>query len=469
MLRAKQRKVGHRSVNTISSKRHTKPVNDDDTDDSKKSRLINHEIIIVCIICVVVIAVVWFWSTILPLYLSYRDTVNTPADLPPNLSNANKALGLQSNQRDTLEAYQPGVHTIYVSIATLGDHACPLTINNVFTKAKYPHNIYVGIYQQNEGDDPDCLAMLSECGKTETHATLGDISTLCAMRDHIAINRTTIHDGAKGPVYGRYMSMKLLGDKKTDFICMIDSHTLFRQDWDEFTMQTWFGVEPNHEKAVLTHYPWGAHELEKRIKEKNPHSYHICGSVYEGAPNYMVRNANGCFAKNAVKPVRVPFFAGGFSFASTQFWSDVPLDPYLLYIFNGEEFDIATRGFTHGYDFYSPPVDIVGHYYDKGPKRRSPHVGSNAESHSLRDKSEKRLNYLWGLWETRYPAMKSLSKAEIAKVAELRDLDKYGLGKKRTLEQFWKFAGIDPYNKNITVFKEDFYAKGGLEYVPYNN
>ena len=109
-----------------------------------------------------------------------------------------------------------------------------------------------------------------------------DITLLCKMRDHIVINRTTVKDGAKGPVYGRYMSMKLVPSQvRFDFICMIDSHTLFRQNWDEFTMEMWFGIEPNHDRAVLTHYPWGAEHLEKRINEKNPHSYHICGSIYE--------------------------------------------------------------------------------------------------------------------------------------------------------------------------------------------
>lgn len=197
-------------------------------------------------------------------------------------------------------------------------------------------------------------------------------------------------------------------------------------------------------------------------------NYHLSTiNQIQGAPNFMVRNANGCFAKNAQKPVRVAFFAGGFSFAPSYFWDQVPLDPYLLYIFNGEEFDIATRGWTYGYDFYSPYVDIVGHYYDKGPRRRSPHVGGNKESHYLRDKSEKRLNYMWGLWNIRYPNDKDLSLIEIAKKAEIRELNKYGLGDKRPLDAFWKFAGINPINKSITVWKEDLYSKGGLQYVPY--
>ena len=110
---------------------------------------------------------------------------------------------------------------------------------------------------------------------------IGDISILCKYRDHIVINRTNIKDGAKGPVYGRYMSMKLK-QYHTDFICMIDSHTLFRKDWDEFTLKMWYGIQPDHYHAVLTHYPWGAEHLQKRIDEKNEYSYHICGSIYEG-------------------------------------------------------------------------------------------------------------------------------------------------------------------------------------------
>mmetsp|Transcript_42705 Transcript_42705/g.68548 ORF Transcript_42705/g.68548 Transcript_42705/m.68548 type:complete len:475 (+) Transcript_42705:29-1453(+) len=472
MLRATQRKMGQKTLSTRLKK--TSSSNSRDSDNGKASKGVQcRQVMILGLIATFVFAV---WIVVFETNVfGTRDGISST--IKP--SNANANIHVNSNSdTDPLSHYQAGRNTIYVSIATLGDHACPITVNDLFKKARYPQNIYVGIYQQNEPTDPDCLSMLDQCGAVSensqhrqiidgTASNLGDITTLCMMREHIAINRTNIALGAKGPVYGRYMSMKLLGTKQTDFICMIDSHTLFRDNWDDYTIQMWFGIEPDYRHAVLTHYPWGAEHLEKRTKEGNEYSYHICGSVYEGAPNFMVRNANGCFAKNAAKPVRVPFFAGGFSFAATEFWNLVPLDPYLLYIFNGEEFDVATRGWTHGYDFYSPNTDIVGHYYDKGPRRRSPHVGSNQESHALRDKSEKRLNYMWGLWNIRYPEWKDLSLQEIGQKAELRELDKYGLGDKRTLQAFWKFAGINPISKNITIWKEELWANGGLEYVPY--
>eukprot|EP01084_Bolivina_argentea_P139362 245180_1 len=333
MLRAKQRKVTNKTLQrpkrtiSYSPTRSLKNISDTKW----------------MIICAIIIFILTIWM------IANIGFTNKQSNTPMN--NRKDAINnLNNNPTDT---YIPGIKTIYVSVATLGDHACPMTINNMFKHAKYPENIYVGIYQQNEGNDPDCLSMLEYCNNDNKHPELGDISILCTMKNNIIINRTNIIDGAKGPVYGRYMSMKLVSSHNInfDFICMIDSHTLFRFEWDDFTMSMWYSIEPDHIHAVITHYPWGAEHLNKRIDEENEYSYHICGSVYEGGPNYMIRNANGCFAKNAKIPIRVPFFAGGFSFATYIFWQQVPLDPYLLYIFNGEEFDISTRGWTHGYDF----------------------------------------------------------------------------------------------------------------------
>eukprot|EP01084_Bolivina_argentea_P139361 245178_1 len=367
--------------------------------------------------------------------------------------------------------YVPGLRTIYIVLATLGDHACPTTLNDLYKNAKYPHNIHIGIYQQNTPEDPDCLGMLTYCTDEPEiiHPELGDITTLCAMKDNILINRTTVAEGAKGCHYGRHMTMKLQ-EQETDFVVFVDSHSVFRKHWDAYVMKMWYTIEPNREYAVITHYPCGAENMHRRIKEKDAYSYHICGSQFGPPPNNMLKNSNGCFVgPDVTKPIRVPYWAGGFNFARSHFWKNVPLDPYVQYVFDGDEMNVATRGWTHGYDFYSPPNDIVGHYYDKGPKRRSPHVGRNQESHILRDKSEKRLNYIWGLWNIRYPQDKGLTIDEISKKCELRELSKYGLGTKRTLKQYWKFAGINPYNKTITVFKESLYAQGGLDYVPYSN
>eukprot|EP01084_Bolivina_argentea_P139359 245172_1 len=259
--------------------------------------------------------------------------------------------------------YVAGVGSIYIVIATLGDHACSCTLNELIKNAKYPENIKIGIYQQNEAEDPDCLAMLQYCTYDAEiiHPDLGNITTLCKMKDNIVINRTTVHEGAKGCHYGRHMCMKLQ-QEESDFIVLVDSHSIFRKHWDEFVMKMWYTIELNREYAVITHYPLGAKLFKYRMKKQLQHpllySYHICGSRFSLPPNYMLKNSNGCWVEsdvNILKPIRVPYWAGGFNFARSHFWSHVPLDPYIQYVFDGDEMNIATRGWTHGYDFYSPP------------------------------------------------------------------------------------------------------------------
>ena len=88
----------------------------------------------------------------------------------------------------------------------------------------------------------------------------------------------------------------------------------------------------------------------------------------------------------------------------------------------------------------------------------------SSEVARLRDESEKRVNYLWGLLELRTPGILKQDKSN----EFLKDIELYGLGDKRTMEQFWQFVACDPYKQNITVFDTAIYSGGGLKRVPWN-
>ncbi|ETO22928.1 hypothetical protein RFI_14263 [Reticulomyxa filosa] len=178
--------------------------------------------------------------------------------------------------------------------------------------------------------------------------------------------------------------------------------------------------------------------------------------------NHMPRNANGCYAqvKDLSKPILVPYWAGGFAFSKAKLLKEVPLDPHTPWLFHGEEFHFASRAWTHGYDFYSPPYDIMFHRYADRAKRG--HMSYNDDIASKRDSSEKRINALWGLLQVRTPDPEEYEKANLV------DLDKYPLGNKRTIDQFWKFVGINPITQNFTVWPETLWASGGLIRVPWN-
>ena len=63
------------------------------------------------------------------------------------------------------------------------------------------------------------------------------------------------------------------------------------------------------------------------------------------------------------EPKYSPFVAGGFFFAQAQLLSEVPFDPLLPWIFMGEEISLSARLWTSGYDFFSPTVNVLNHYY----------------------------------------------------------------------------------------------------------
>ena len=62
-------------------------------------------------------------------------------------------------------------------------------------------------------------------------------------------------------------------------------------------------------------------------------------------------------------PRYAPFVAAGFFFAEGSFLKDVPFDPFLPWIFMGEEISMSARLWTAGYDIFSPTTNVLNHYY----------------------------------------------------------------------------------------------------------
>jgi hypothetical protein len=64
----------------------------------------------------------------------------------------------------------------------------------------------------------------------------------------------------------------------------------------------------------------------------------------------------------------IPFFGAGTAFNKCHANLNVPYDPYMSYLFGGEEFNRAARLWTWGYDMYAPKHNFVFHYYDSEEK-----------------------------------------------------------------------------------------------------
>ena len=169
--------------------------------------------------------------------------------------------------------------------------------------------------------------------------------------------------------------------------------------------------------------------------------------------------------KNVGRPILSAFFAAGFSFQRGHRLLNVPYDPYAAYLFDGEEMSMAIRMWTNGYDFYTPNYDVAYHLYSPNDNKIRPVFWDTQWNikWKIARESEYRINYILGLHTKFHPYVK-WSKYD------LREIDKYGMGNKRDINQFWNFTRI-----NLDTFESEnlckIYQKGGMDQfrVSWNN
>ena len=172
-------------------------------------------------------------------------------------------------------------------------------------------------------------------------------------------------------------------------------------------------------------------------------------------------------------------WGAGLSFHRCHAEINVPVDPYLDNVFDGEEGSRGIRFFTHGYDVYTPDRVLVTHDYhghqsnpvvhtwggkrNKG-KKQVPETewdwwqDIKANRGSLTIFGSRRVNMILGFGKKEKLFTDPSHTIEIDRVKASR----YGIGNKRTLEQAEKFTGI-----NFTARKMDVNKCGNLLWVPY--
>ncbi|ETO04471.1 hypothetical protein RFI_32926 [Reticulomyxa filosa] len=138
---------------------------------------------------------------------------------------------------------------------------------------------------------------------------------------------------------------------------------------------------------------------------------------------------------------------------------NVPTNPYLPYLFDGEEILMSTRLWTHGYDLYLPDRDIIYHIYEQYYKRPLFWNDNwNEEKRGAVKAAQNRINYILQLYD-QYPKRGHL---------DLRDIDKYSLGKQRDPKLFWRWFKYNFQTKE----SPDFCSKlrnGGFVRIPTNS
>lgn len=324
--------------------------------------------------------------------------------------------------------------TIFVSIASYRDDECNSTLSSIYENAANPANIFVGIVQQNDptslnSNDNDCVLNNNNKHNSYYHKYLSNIRIIRIP-----------HYQAKGPTYARYLCSTLLGDE--EYFMQVDSHTKFVPNWDSKCMKMINDILKTNlsKKPILSHYPKSIDDYMSSVNYNTASGItSICKAFFnergmisfEGAKfvNNSDVNGNKIYLKN-------PYIAGGFCFGPSKFVHEVPYDPDLPYLFVGEEILHSIRLYTHGWDFFVPIEDIVFHEYTRENK---PKIWSDNKHYDDTEAHEKVKKYI-GLTNDKSTSIDTSS-------------DRYGLGKIRTLDDYYNFAGINIGNK---IINKDF-------------
>lgn len=289
--------------------------------------------------------------------------------------------------------------TIFVSIASYRDSDCINTLMSMFDKADEPERVFAGVCEQNTSDgDEVCLP-----AEFEWHDQVRRISLPSKE--------------AKGPTYARYLCSTLY--RNETYFLQLDSHMRFVKGWDTAAIAMLEACESK--KPVLTHYPldWSS-KGAKGVPV-------LCKSKPDA--NTGLATFEAVTLPSTPEPKPVPFVAGGFTMGPGSMVRDVPYDPDLPHLFQGEELLYSARLWTHGYDFFTPTRNLVyHHYYRKG----SPKFWDDLDTKDAQKQTVKKVRRILG--------------GEMSTYA-------YGLGTKRSLDQYWKFARIDWANKKFETHK----------------
>mmetsp|Transcript_6802 Transcript_6802/g.7719 ORF Transcript_6802/g.7719 Transcript_6802/m.7719 type:complete len:553 (+) Transcript_6802:105-1763(+) len=341
--------------------------------------------------------------------------------------------------------------SIFLSIATYRDENCYNTVRNAFGKSKNPEKLFVGMVQQNCHED--CKGgILDASGRTEdvepdqdcykAFCDSAEGKSLCE-KGHVRLLDVDEPESL-GPYAARYFASKMWNGE--NWFMQIDAHMTFIQDWDALSIAM-LKKAPS-EKPVLSHYP-PSEKMDLEKEASNPAS-RLCGPAFAGSDlESQIIRLEGASRYDKVKlstPRFAPFTAAGYFVAHADFLREVPFDPFLPWIFMGEEIIMSSRLWTAGYDIFSPTQNVLGHIYVRRHKPKfweSVHRAFTFGVHNpLQEMVLSRIKYQLGYPESAKDMLKPKSL--------LTAVEQYSMGTERSLETYLELVGLNVTTKEVT-------------------
>jgi len=305
--------------------------------------------------------------------------------------------------------------TILVHLPAYRDPELVPTIKDALDKAKYPKRIHFGICRQYHPEDS--FDNLDEFRKDK--------------RFHIM---DVLYTKSQGLPWARaQINEKLLTNQ--DYICQLDSHHRFAQDWDVTLIEMHNNLEKKGHKPILAAYlplydpfndPAGRADVpwQQQFVCFYPH-----GTIF-------IRPALLTGWENMTEPPFSRFLSGHFCFARAEWAKEIKHDPDIY--FSGEEINLTVRSYTHGYDMFHPHELVVWHST----------MREERDGILKWDDDAKRGVDWWTKQESARAKIRQLFRVEDNGF----DLTGYDLGTVRTLAEYEEHAGVNFKDKSVQKY-----------------
>ena len=248
--------------------------------------------------------------------------------------------------------------------------------------------------------------------------------------------------------------------KGETYTLQLDSHHRFVKGWDTILIGMFKQLKKSGVlKPILTTYGSAFDpNNDPQGRTRVPYKLMFDRFIPEGAVFFMPATIDDRLTLTAPQPAR--FYSGHFCFAPGSFCVEVQHDPN--YYFHGEEISIAVRAYTHGYDLFHPHRLVLWHEFTR--KGRSKHWDDHNEVKvpwtARNDQSHARNRCLFSMDGAKYDSV---------------DWGRYGLGTKRSLRDYERYAGLNfqlrsiqretlegKLPPNTTIVDEDAWLKSFL-------
>lgn len=297
---------------------------------------------------------------------------------------------------------------IFVQIASYRDPECQWTVKDMFEKAAHPERIFAGIiWQFNKEEDTHCFQVPYP------------------RPEQVRVIEVDAKD-SKGVCWARNRLQQLWQGE--EYTLQIDSHMRFEPGWDDLLIDMIKACDSP--KAVLTTYPAGytppgeiLHHVTYRLVAKKFDKDGIFTMTSRAVPQNPA----------APRPVLGAFAGACMLFGPGRIVKDVPYDPHLYFF--GEEITLSVRLWTQRYDIYHPQLPVIYHFWER--KQRRTHFDDHQNWREQNHLSYARVRHLLGVATADDPRA-------------VQDIDVYGLGAARTLQQYEEFSGVSFARQEIT-------------------